>query len=31
MLPINRLRDVRILNLYVYEGDTHPHHGQIKL
>ena len=31
MLPINRLRDVRITNLYVYEGDTHPHQGQIKL
>jgi len=30
MLPINRLRDKRILNLYVYEGDTHPHVGQIK-
>jgi len=30
MLPINRLRDRRILNLYVYEGDTHPHGGQIK-
>lgn len=31
MLPINRLRDVRITNLYVYEGDTHPHAGQVKL
>lgn len=31
MLPINRLRDVRITNLYVYEGDTHPHQGQVKL
>lgn len=30
MLPINRLRDKRIVNLYVYEGDTHPHQGQIK-
>lgn len=30
MLPINRLRDVRITNLYVYEGDTHPHQGQVK-
>jgi large subunit ribosomal protein L13 len=30
MLPINRLRDKRILNLYVYESDTHPHQGQIK-
>jgi large subunit ribosomal protein L13 len=30
MLPINRLRDRRILNLYVYEGETHPHVGQIK-
>jgi large subunit ribosomal protein L13 len=30
MLPINRLRDKRILNLYVYEGETHPHVGQIK-
>lgn len=31
MLPINRLRDRRIVNLYVYEGETHPHQGQIKL
>lgn len=30
MLPINRLRDRRITNLYVYEGETHPHVGQIK-
>jgi large subunit ribosomal protein L13 len=30
MLPINRLRDKRILNLYVYEGESHPHQGQIK-
>lgn len=30
MLPINRLRDRRIVNLYVYEGDSHPHGGQIK-
>jgi len=30
MLPINRLRDKRILNLYVYEGENHPHKGQIK-
>lgn len=30
MLPINRLRDRRIVNLYVYEGETHPHQGQIK-
>ncbi len=30
MLPINRLRDKRIVNLYVYEGETHPHQGQIK-
>lgn len=30
MLPINRLRDRRILNLYVYEGANHPHVGQIK-
>jgi len=29
MLPINRLRAKRILNLYVYEGDTHPHKGQL--
>jgi large subunit ribosomal protein L13 len=29
MLPINRLRDRRITNLYVYEGETHPHKGQI--
>lgn len=31
MLPINRLRDKRIINLYVYEGETHPHQGQVKL
>ena len=31
MLPINRLRDQRIVNLYVYEGESHPHQGQIKL
>lgn len=31
MLPINRLRDVRITNLYIYEGDSHPHQGQVKL
>lgn len=30
MLPINRLRAKRIVNLYVYEGETHPHVGQIK-
>jgi len=30
MLPINRLRDRRIVNLYVYEGETHPHQGQLK-
>ncbi|NBO21749.1 50S ribosomal protein L13 [bacterium] len=30
MLPINRLRDRRIVNLYVYEGETHPHGGQVK-
>lgn len=30
MLPINRLRARRIINLYVYEGETHPHGGQIK-
>jgi len=30
MLPINRLRDVRMNNLYIYEGDTHPHQGQVK-
>lgn len=29
MLPINRLRAKRIINLYVYEGDTHPHKGQL--
>jgi large subunit ribosomal protein L13 len=29
MLPINRLRAKRILNLYVYEGETHPHKGQV--
>lgn len=30
MLPKNKLRKVRMANLYVYEGDQHPHQGQVK-
>lgn len=30
MLPTNRLRDVRMANLYIYEGTEHPHQGQVK-
>lgn len=30
MLPINRLRDSRLNNLYIYEGEVHPHQGQVK-
>lgn len=30
MLPKNRLRDVRLANLYIYDGDQNPHHGQMK-
>ncbi len=30
MLPNNRLRAVRIKNLYVYTGAEHPHGGQLK-
>lgn len=29
MLPKNRLRDVRMSNLYVYEDDVHPHSAQL--
>jgi large subunit ribosomal protein L13 len=28
MLPKNRLRDVRLANLKIYEGSEHPHQGQ---
>lgn len=28
MLPKNRLRDVRLANLKIYEGSEHPHNGQ---
>jgi len=28
MLPKNRLRDVRMTNLYIYKGPENPHHGQ---
>lgn len=28
MLPKNKLRDVRINNLYIYVGPEHPHKGQ---
>lgn len=30
MLPKNRLRDVRLANLYIYEGEDHPHQAQVK-
>lgn len=30
MLPKNRLRKVRLSNLHIYAGATHPHYGQIK-
>lgn len=29
MLPINKLRNHRILNLYIYKDSHHPHHGQL--
>lgn len=29
MLPKNKLRDVRMNNLYIYAGATHPHRGQL--
>lgn len=29
MLPKNKLRNVRLANLYLYVGDEHPHQGQI--
>ncbi len=29
MLPVNKLRNHRMLNLYVYKGNEHPHKGQI--
>src|SRR3989338_8988222 len=29
MLPVNKLRRARILNLYIYQGDKHPHEGQL--
>jgi len=30
MLPKNRLRDVRLANLYIYKDENHPHQGQVK-
>jgi len=30
MLPTNRLAKIRMANLYIYEGETHPHEGQLK-
>ena len=30
MLPVNKLRAVRLKNLYVYKGEEHPHKGQVK-
>lgn len=30
MLPTNKLRKERLLNLYIYKGEEHPHHGQVK-
>jgi large subunit ribosomal protein L13 len=30
MLPKNKLRKKYLANLYVYKGQEHPHHGQIK-
>ena len=30
MLPKNKLRKERIANLYIYQGEEHPHQGQIK-
>lgn len=30
MLPKNRLRDVRLANLYIYKDENHPHQGQLK-
>lgn len=30
MLPDNKLRKVRMSNLYIYEGAEHPHSGQVK-
>lgn len=29
MLPNNKLRKVRMTNLYIYKGDSHPHQGQV--
>jgi large subunit ribosomal protein L13 len=30
MLPKNKLRKVLMANLYIYQGEEHPHRGQIK-
>ncbi len=30
MLPNNKLRKERIINLHIYKGEEHPHQGQIK-
>lgn len=30
MLPKNKLRKVRMANLYIYPGADHPHQGQVK-
>ena len=30
MLPKNRLRDVRLANLYIYNAGEHPHTAQLK-
>ncbi len=29
MLPNNKLRAVRMANLYIYKGEEHPHRGQL--
>jgi large subunit ribosomal protein L13 len=29
MLPNNKLRAVRMANLYIYKGEEHPHKGQV--
>lgn len=30
MLPKNKLRKIRLANLYIYPGEQHPHQAQIK-
>lgn len=29
MLPVNKLRNKRMLNLYIYKGSEHPHEAQL--